>query len=1022
MPCFNAWGCGGNEKIGGHDMRNKFERGAEWRKWDLHIHTPCSIVNGYGGNTEEVWKEFILSLEQLPPEVKVIGINDYYFIDGYEKVMSFKDSGRLKNIDKIFPVLEFRIDTFASATKSKFSKINVHIIFDLNASNLKYEIEQVKEEFIGNIKLSKNHDTEKLTLENLQKYASDNKLKTGFSEIIPNTDNLFETINSNKWKGKSFIIIGYNEWNNLDKSTQLKPQKKELYSKADAFFTASPTDDMSKKEEVLGFMGGTKENKALLHSGDIHDFSSLNTDKNYKCFTWIKADPTFDGLKQIINEPDDRVYIGEKPPIFTRIASNRTKYINELKITSVDEYDGKYGKWFKDISIPLNKELVAIIGHKGSGKSAIADIISLCSNYCDSNNFSFLTGKKFREKNGKIAKNFNATLQWESNYSISKSLNDIKESTDEKGVKYLPQGQFERLTNEIDTTSKFQKEIEKVVFSHVKDSEKYGAHSFSELIESKKNILETELDVLYKNIESLNSETIKLEIKNTSIYKSEIEAKLNKKKDELNALTEPPVVSNPNEDPEKKKQNEDIIKKINTLNGTINALKLEKDKKVNEKSNILIALKDLNDTKKEIKLKVSEIELFISDKKEKLSSYTIDFSKLISFKADFTELDEYIFEQEKKLGEIKIILGEKISQDNKIPIQEQIIKNQGELEKEQGRLNTEQKKYQEYLNAKKLWKEEREKIIGDDLIPKTITYYEKEIKYLKNSIESELKGKYEDLIEVTRNVFKKKQEVSAIYKDVKNSISRIINENTENLTDYKIEIDASLVKRTDFNTRFFSYINNRKAGTYYSNEGAEKELLKIVSDVNFDDEDSVISFIKDLLSSLLEDKREGQENVERLMDEQVANISDLYNYLFKLEFIDFNYQLKQGDKKIEQLSPGERGALLLVFYLLLDKNDIPLIIDQPEDNLDNDSIVKILVPFIRAAKAKRQIIMITHNPNLAVVADAEQIIYVNIDKHDNYNFSTINGSIENKKVNAKIVEVLEGAMPAFNKRKNKYYE
>jgi len=141
-----------------------------------------------------------------------------------------------------------------------------------------------------------------------------------------------------------------------------------------------------------------------------------------------------------------------------------------------------------------------------------------------------------------------------------------------------------------------------------------------------------------------------------------------------------------------------------------------------------------------------------------------------------------------------------------------------------------------------------------------------------------------------------------------------------------------------------------------------------------------------------------------------------------MEFLEKNYQLKQGNKTLEQLSPGERGALLLVFYLLLDNNDIPLVIDQPEDNLDNHSVATILVPFIRVAKKKRQIIMVTHNPNLAVVSDAEQVIYVNLDKENNYIFSTISGSIEDKKVNKKIVDVLEGAMPAFNTRKRKYYE
>ena len=122
------------------------------------------------------------------------------------------------------------------------------------------------------------------------------------------------------------------------------------------------------------------------------------------------------------------------------------------------------------------------------------------------------------------------------------------------------------------------------------------------------------------------------------------------------------------------------------------------------------------------------------------------------------------------------------------------------------------------------------------------------------------------------------------------------------------------------------------------------------------------------------------------------------------------------------MSPGERGALLLVFYLLLDKNDIPLILDQPEDNLDNHSVANVLVPFIRRAKQKRQIILVTHNPNLAIVADAEQIIWVDIDKKDKNKFEYISGSIENRVVNEKIVNVLEGAMPAFNKRKQKYYE
>src|ERR1700730_14032346 len=119
-----------------------------------------------------------------------------------------------------------------------------------------------------------------------------------------------------------------------------------------------------------------------------------------------------------------------------------------------------------------------------------------------------------------------------------------------------------------------------------------------------------------------------------------------------------------------------------------------------------------------------------------------------------------------------------------------------------------------------------------------------------------------------------------------------------------------------------------------------------------------------------------------------------------------------GDKELNQLSPGERGLLLLVFYLLVDKDDIPLVIDQPEENLDNQTIYKILVTCIKTAKQRRQVIMVTHNPNLAVVCDAEQIICASCDKPNNL-FSYVSGAIESPEIKAKDVEILEGTKPAF---------
>jgi predicted ATPase len=197
--------------------------------------------------------------------------------------------------------------------------------------------------------------------------------------------------------------------------------------------------------------------------------------------------------------------------------------------------------------------------------------------------------------------------------------------------------------------------------------------------------------------------------------------------------------------------------------------------------------------------------------------------------------------------------------------------------------------------------------------------------------------------------------------------------------------------------------------------------MKLLDGIDFNEPTIIIDFLNSIIDALKSDKREGYNLKKMFIDDQINNLEEFFKFLFSLDYLDYNYNLKLGNRTIEQLSPGERGALLLVFYLLLDNNDTPLILDQPEDNLDNHSVANVLVPFIRRAKKRRQIILVTHNPNLAVVADAEQVIWVDILKTNN-EFIYKSGSIENREINECIVNVLEGAMPAFNKRKQKYYE
>ena len=191
------------------------------------------------------------------------------------------------------------------------------------------------------------------------------------------------------------------------------------------------------------------------------------------------------------------------------------------------------------------------------------------------------------------------------------------------------------------------------------------------------------------------------------------------------------------------------------------------------------------------------------------------------------------------------------------------------------------------------------------------------------------------------------------------------------------------------------------------------------------DLDSIIEFPSSINESLQYDKRDGANNALRNIEVQLKKghtKQDLYDYIYSMDYIVPFFQLKMNGKPLSSLSPGERGALLLLLYLFIDMDDKPLIIDQPEENLDNESVYKYIVHFIKEAKRRRQIIMVTHNPNLAVVCDADQIIQMKIDKQNGNTVSYESGAIENPTINKIIVDILEGTYPAFHNRDSKYFD
>ncbi|HAM44748.1 MAG TPA: hypothetical protein DCM67_07015 [Propionibacteriaceae bacterium] len=145
-----------------------------------------------------------------------------------------------------------------------------------------------------------------------------------------------------------------------------------------------------------------------------------------------------------------------------------------------------------------------------------------------------------------------------------------------------------------------------------------------------------------------------------------------------------------------------------------------------------------------------------------------------------------------------------------------------------------------------------------------------------------------------------------------------------------------------------------------------------------------------------------------------SGASALFDWVFD-NYCSLNTRVLFRGRPLQKLSLGEKGMVLL--KLVLAQGDEPLIIDQPEENLDNRYIYTELVNAIREGKKHRQIIMATNNGNLVVNADAEQVIAA---EFENNIIKYSSGSLENPDIREFIIPVLEGGEEAFRRRESKY--
>lgn len=888
-------------------------RGSEWRKWDLHIHTPNSICQQYG-NTTNNWDKFISALENLPADVKVIGITDYYFIDGYEKVMQYKlKNDRLKNINKIFPILEFRIDTFGSGNENNLQKINLHIVFNLNENDISNEINKVREEFIKQIPITKldKHKTKCLSIENLTQ-EGDNNLQKGFSSLIPPTDKVFELLNSPAWKEKCFLMLGYKEWSNLEKNQQLKPLKDDLYSKVGAFLGNNFSNNVN-NQKWLNEYG----NKRLLHSLDIHSFVDLDTfefDKNdtkresekYHCNTWIKADTTFEGLKQILFEPEERVRIQETNPAFDFEKSPFTEIlINENVDVFADEQDNVT---FEKCTLPLNNGLVSIIGGRGTGKSILIDYISAG------------LGQNIKRKN--YTKSDQITIRRQT------SLKDKETSfviSDNPNVQFMYISQSE-IKSIVENTQEFTKNIRETI----------GVIDNYIVSREYKEKADRYINDFFSVIKILDAENT-----NSSQKKENLDKEIKRYNDFITNITS-------QDNQEKLKQYQNHIKNFewkksfqdNVIKQREIILQFEKNtneelQKINEsitKLNLAIPLLNnsnttdyiINEVIPAVKISISKTEEEIQKTKDAFAGYTGDLTTLLGDVAKYQSKVTELQIQKKNIEENETIFE---------TIKQNYFKELGsEIENSINTYKTEiENKWDNFKSGNENYTEEQKKLLSDIL-------------------------------------------------------------GTDNLN---VSVEINFDKE-----KMYNLLISKLDGRSWNTEKLERTL-------NINSLEDYLNFIKQVADT---------NTFSDIVNPIRGYVLDVFFRKYS-EFIVHIIVVTSQNKNITKLSQGQQGTIYLRLKLAANLFSKTIIYDQPEDDLDNEFIMSDLVDIFRKIKKYRQVIMVSHNANLVVNADSEQVI---IARNEEAILKYISGSLENSNINMQICKILEGGERAFLNREKKY--
>ena len=461
-------------------------RGSEWRRWDLHIHTKgTNKADNYACKSIEEFCE-ILFKKAFEKKVYAIGITDYFSIERYKEVKAYQGSinrnDAFSDEEKSFvneilllPNVELRI----LPVTGKERLINLHCIF-----NPDY-VSCLENDFFGTLAFKGKKKEYKMNRQGMIELGrtenpnSDDNIayKLGVEKFAISHEQLIELFDGNAELRENTIIVVSNSLNDgnsglrqhydmfENESGSLDEVRNTIYSLSDCIFSSNPND----VDYFLGRRTDSKETlltkmrslKPCIHGSDAHTEEKLfEPDKKRYC--WIKADLTFNGLKQILYEPAERVCIDELRP-------EEKKPYHLIDAVALNEN----GFW--NDTIPLNPNLNTIIGGRSTGKSTLLAAIA-------------------KKVDSSIVLSNDKQDAFVNKYLPSVTIKWADDSTAEKrDIEYYPQGYLYEIANSKAKTDKLISRI-------ISDSDKgFMLTAYSTKCEDLKRQLSHDLLDLFQN-------------------------------------------------------------------------------------------------------------------------------------------------------------------------------------------------------------------------------------------------------------------------------------------------------------------------------------------------------------------------------------------------------------------------------------------------------------------------------------------------------------------------------------------